>query len=116
VKPIFIHVLPFGLAQFLTSGVLFIGAAISTPVIASPLVQLTYTEYYDNTTEGYWPTPSGIHGPSLHIPIGSSATWTTTLDVAAHDYTPSWTLSSSNLPPGLSAVGAPTVIFWSLDP
>jgi hypothetical protein len=103
------------MSERLTVGVLFV-AGISTPLVAGPIVQLTYTEYLDNTTEGYWPTPSGIHGPSLSVPIGSSAKWTTTLDVAAHDYTPSWTLSSTNLPPGLSAVGAPTVIFWSLDP
>jgi len=83
---------------------------------ANTIFTLTYTEYFDNQTDGYYgPEPSIPRTPPLNIPLGTSVTWTGTVDASTHDPFPSWTLSSSNLPVGLTAVESPINIFWSGD-
>jgi hypothetical protein len=88
----------------LKSGLLLlaVGGYGSSHLVAGPIVQLTYTQNLDI-------------GAPLNIPSGSFASWTATLDLSTHDYFPTWTLTASTLPPGLTAK-APINIFWSVDP
>jgi hypothetical protein len=88
-------------------------AGIPRTMTAGTIATLTYTEYFDNRTDGYYgPFPSIPTTPPLGIPLGTSVTWTATIDVSTQPPFPSWTLSSSNLPARLTAVEAPINIFW----
>lgn len=100
------------LGSFLFAGIMGVPRAMR----ADTLVTLNYTEYFDNQTNGYYPPfPAIPTSPSLNIPVGTSVTWTATIDVANPPLSPapspSWSISSSNLPADLTAVVAPWNIF-----
>lgn len=88
-------------------------AGIPRTMTAGTIATLTYIEYFDNQTDGYYgPFPSIPTTPPLGIPLGASVTWTATVDVSTQPPFPNWTLSSSNLPASLTALLEPISIFW----